>query len=81
MDLIVFDTIGEGTPQTPPVASLRCFDEPEDLFCFDMIGEGDSRAGPVDGDAVALHAAEPGHLAFGKLMDGISQGNHHVVVA
>ncbi len=34
MDLIVFDMIGEGTPQTPPVASLRYFDEPEDLFCL-----------------------------------------------
>ena len=34
----------------------------------------------MDFDAVAFHAAEPGHLAFGKLMDGVAQGNLHVLV-
>ena len=36
---------------------------------------------PMDGDATALlHAAEPGHLALGKLVDGYLQLAEHFVV-
>ena len=34
----------------------------------------------MDAHAVAFHPAEPGHLALGKLVDGVSQGNDHIVV-
>ena len=39
------------------------------------------RPHPVDPDPVALHAAEPGHLALGELVDGVAQDDDHVVVA
>ena len=35
----------------------------------------------MDADAAALHSAEPGHLAFGELMDGGSEGLLHLVEA
>ena len=30
--------------------------------------------------SISFHTAEPGHLALGKLMDGITQGHHHILV-
>lgn len=33
----------------------------------------------MDADAAAFHSAEPGHLAFGKLMDGCGEGLLHLV--
>ena len=35
---------------------------------------------PVDDGTTALHAAEPRHLALGKLVDGNLQLTHHLVV-
>ena len=35
---------------------------------------------PMDGEATALHATEPGHLALGKLVDGYLQALEHLVV-
>ena len=34
----------------------------------------------MDADAVAFHAAEPGHLAFGELVDGVGEEDVHLVV-
>ena len=34
----------------------------------------------MDGEATALHATEPGHLALGKLVDGYLQALEHLVV-
>ena len=46
---------------------------------FFLVGQGSVY--PVDGDATALlHAAEPGHLALGKLVDGNLQLAEHLVV-
>ena len=39
-----------------------------------------SWGGPVDADAVAFHAAEPGHLALGELVDGVGEEDAHFVV-
>ena len=39
-----------------------------------------SDSGPVDADAFALHSAEPGHLPFGKLVDGGGELRAHLVV-
>ena len=36
--------------------------------------------GPVDDVAVAFHSAEPGHLAFGELVDGVGKEGAHLVV-
>ena len=36
---------------------------------------------PVDEVAVALHAAKPGHLALGELVDGVGEEGAHLVVA
>ena len=35
----------------------------------------------MDGEAASLHAAEPGHLALGKLVDGNLQPAEHLVVS
>ena len=46
---------------------------------FFLVGQGGVY--PMDGDATALlHAAEPGHLALGKLVDGNLQLAEHLVV-
>lgn len=43
--------------------------------------EGRGGVEPVDGDgAAAGEAAEPGHLAFGKLVDGVGQEDAHFFV-
>ena len=34
----------------------------------------------MDPDAVTLHAAEPGHLALGELVDGVGEEDVHLVV-
>ena len=34
----------------------------------------------MDADAVALHAAEPGHLALGELVDGVPEEDVHLLV-
>ncbi len=34
----------------------------------------------MDFDSVAFHAAEPGHLAFGKLVDGVTKAYCHLLV-
>lgn len=35
----------------------------------------------MDADAAAFHSAEPGHLAFGELVDGGGEGLLHLVEA
>ena len=35
---------------------------------------------PMDGKTAPLHAAEPGHLALGELVDGIGKEDVHLVV-
>ena len=39
---------------------------------------GGSYLRPMDPDALAFHAAEPGHLAFGELVDGCRQLGAHL---
>ena len=34
----------------------------------------------MDADAVAFHAAEPGHLALGELMDGVREQDMHLII-
>src|SRR5690554_3670882 len=36
---------------------------------------------PVDGYSPTLHAPEPGHMSFGKLVNGDIELGHHFVVA
>ena len=46
-----------------------------------LSASGTANFNPVDADAAAFHSAEPGHLAFGKLVDGGGEGLLHLVEA
>ena len=47
---------------------------------LNLVVHGLEGVNPVDGEASALHAAEPRHLALGKLVDGNLQALEHLVV-
>ncbi len=51
-----------------------------DRLCRYQVIRRWSGFGPVDDDAVAFHAAEPGHLAFGELVDGVGEEGTHLIV-
>lgn len=45
-----------------------------------LLVEGEGAVDPMDGYSVALHTAEPGHLAFGKAADVGEKVGEHLVV-
>ena len=50
-------------------------------YLFYFLCRWQGSVNPVDGESAPLHASEPGHLAFGKLVDGNFQSAEHLVVA
>ena len=63
------------------LSGLRAFlllSEVENQFRFVVGGQGSIY--PMDGDTAPFHAAEPCHLAFGKLVYGYFEPFYHLVV-
>ena len=73
-------TVARLTHQRPIAGVCVLLHEGEDLANFGF--KGLCAVDPVDGHALAFHAAEPGHLPFGEAADvGVEVAEHLVVAA